>query len=242
MADSLAMARSFYSWVVRLSLNEGMADKLPRTYPTSPRLLKEVTENLYEKLKETEHEARAGYWKRLFSDFHGDDESMGVFLLDEGFFTDALDVLVKIFNPRQPPPPALPNDSEIERDFTRTLRGLVDKWKQTREEGWIYRILNHFVSEELTEEEEDIVRKIEQDKPRLRDTNVSATFKYKVALWSRGMVALSPLFTMGSWLKTVSAPFEYGETILRLVLKVVFYFFKKAFGVPALVRAVRAAV
>jgi hypothetical protein len=69
MANQLALARSFYSWVTKIILHEGESENIiPKVLATqNPRLLQNAQE-LKEKLLPIHHQ-RCQYWIDLFEGF-----------------------------------------------------------------------------------------------------------------------------------------------------------------------------
>ena len=96
MAHSLALARSFYSWIAKIELNETdekVKKVLPKTYPTSPAALYDMTGALCEGFWGTKHYPRACYWNEIFESMSGE--------LDEGLRRMTIDLLKKFFIPKR---------------------------------------------------------------------------------------------------------------------------------------------
>lgn len=131
MADRLAMARSFYSWVAKIELTEGeeYQDKLPKMYPTSVPLLCEISRELSESFSGTKYQERADYWVRIFESFQNDPP-----LLDEGVRRAVLDFLKKLFPyPRVQPPAG--GDEEVIRKTKKRLSLLRSLYERISKRG-----------------------------------------------------------------------------------------------------------
>ena len=66
MADSLALTRSFYAWVLKTSRVLPGKKLIPETLSTDVSVMKTVSSKIEETLKGTEHHQRAKYWRDLF--------------------------------------------------------------------------------------------------------------------------------------------------------------------------------
>lgn len=153
MANNLALARSFYAWIAKLEMNESDSVRkiLPKTYPTAPDALYEVTLCLCENLQGTKYYPRACYWHEIFE---------SAYRMDEGIKRKAVDFMKKLFVPKKtirkvPPKGFILRKLEA---FLQRLRAAYEKIDRGRRGFPAY---NYFRRRYTEQEKEAIARSLD---------------------------------------------------------------------------------
>lgn len=246
MATNLALARSFYSWMAKVSLSESgqIVDRLPKTYPTHPHGLKIVTEQVHEVLKGSAHEDRALYWRKIYEQYI--DEGFCQRLEEGRYLSWVLNALATVFRPVTPPPPPPSEEEQSDNIIIDKLKqGIdfvkheLDQIEELRVRGYTYRGVEAL----LDDQEEAALFKAVNYTPEVSDyPDIRKTARYRH--WCRSFAGTPFGFKFWrmiiqaakNWVITVGIGIEYIVAFIRYVFGIIERIVKKAFGRDAVSR------
>ncbi len=221
MADTLALARSFYAWMAKIALQESkeyFETITPDAYSTDPEALKVITRIVAENMEGTPYHKRALYWENLYKEF----EHTAVIPLDEAAFRSFLQVMRNAFLP-PPAPEKPPKDSFLVSLIRKALQKLYNVGVQIeghRRERWTYKKMRDmYREEELTVMASTIDSAPYDDE----EEDIRKSFAYKWRVWR---FALN-IFSGPKYLRILATA---GATPIEYMIAILVYFTRKAFG------------
>lgn len=231
MANALSMARSFYSWMAKIELNESDAfvvAHLPDFYPTAPHLLVPLTEALCSTLKDTKYHDKAVYWKHIFESFVTEE------CLNEGVFRKLVQVLKQVFV--TPSLDALPTDPFLIRKIIAAREWIKQKWameiETRRKEFPTYQVLKDYFKEQEYGVMADVldVSGLAHEEEMTPENKRRIGWKLR-CLWFSFPLNLSVLWrAMESSMSFSAMGVEYGYAISTAILALLSHTVEKIWG------------
>lgn len=228
MANELALARSFYSWIAKIQIRESKDFlQMPTAYSTDLMALKELTVQLNEQLRGTKYGDRARYWKRIF-----ESNTRSMEPLDESARRAFIAAVRRVFIPHKRPK-TLPADTvlmKMAKASLRKLKAVGGEYEAIRQSQWSYQYFTQLYHEDdLTALSNSVNYTVgSEDDIEPGDRN---KLGYKLRLWA---YALWPI----NGVRFIKLIAEGGEKLLGNFFAVLVFTMRKAFGDAATKKAV----